>query len=59
MARLLLADKIKTMKFQKENRNLKSSKLIIAIKHVLAIEIGPQILLLKTGMSVQNAKLNA
>ena len=51
MARLLLADKIKIRKFLKENRNLKTSKLIIVIKHVPNIEIGPQTLrrlLLKT-----------
>ena len=39
---LILAYKIKTKKFIKENRNLKTSKLINTIKHVLNIEIGPQ-----------------
>ena len=42
MGRLLLAGKIKIKQFRRENRNLKTLKLIIAIKHVLNIEIGPQ-----------------
>ena len=41
---LTLADKIKFKKFIKENRNLKTTKLINAIKHVLNIEIRPQTL---------------
>ena len=34
--------KIKMKTFTKENRDLKTSELIIAIKHVLNIECGPQ-----------------
>ena len=41
---LALVEKIKVKKFIKENRNLKTAKLIQAIKHVLKIEIGPQTL---------------
>ena len=41
---LTRADKIKNKKFIKENRNLKTSKLINANKYVLNIEIAPQTL---------------